>query len=167
MRLVSTRSPGALLASALVLTLACVPASGPLEIGHEIPAFELEELGGGTLESRDLRGDEPVVINFWATWCVPCVREIPALQQMHREGAARIVSIALDREGEAVVRPFAEQHQIDYPVLLGDLELFSRYGGSAIPYTLVLDGDLRLVQSFRGLITHHTLERAVAKARAS
>ena len=150
---------------AALLIVACAPVSGPLEIGREIPTFQLDQLDGGVMKSSELRGDEPVVINFWATWCGPCVREIPALQQMHREGAARIVSIALDREGEAVVRPFAEQYQIDYPVLLGDLQLFTRYGGSAIPYTLVLDGNLRVVKIFRGLVTHHSLERAVAKAR--
>ncbi|MEO1086996.1 MAG: TlpA disulfide reductase family protein [Acidobacteriota bacterium] len=162
--------PASVLGAALVvfaLTTSCAPPGGPLEKGAEIAPFQLEQLRGGELESRDLRGDEPVVVNFWATWCGPCIREIPALSQIHRQRAARVISINLDREGPSIVQPFVDQHNIDYPVLLGDLEVFTRYGGSAIPYTLVLDGDLRLVQSFRGLISHHTLERAIAKARAS
>ncbi|MEM8993342.1 MAG: TlpA disulfide reductase family protein, partial [Acidobacteriota bacterium] len=165
-----TRRPAAAAGVALVVLAAvasCTPPAGPLENGVEIAPFQLEQLRGGELGSQDLRGGEPVVINFWATWCVPCVREIPALSQIHRQRAARVVSINLDREGPPVVQPFVDEHHIDYPVLLGDLDVIARYGGSAIPYTLVLDGDLKLVQSFRGLVSHHSLERAIAKARAS
>lgn len=134
-------------------------------VGQPIPPFDLELLEGGRLSSEELRGQGPVVVNFWATWCGPCVREIPSLQKLHRQQGARVVSINLDREGAQVVRPFVAEHGIDYPVMLGDTGLFERYGGSAIPYTLVLDEEMRLSKKFRGLISFRTLERQIAKAR--
>ncbi|MEM1179929.1 MAG: TlpA disulfide reductase family protein [Acidobacteriota bacterium] len=164
------RPPGvALLTLGLALSLlaGCAPPAGPLEVGAEITPFTLDQLAGGEFSSRDLRGDGPVVINFWATWCGPCIHEIPALREVNRHGAARVVSINLDRGGPAVIQPFVDEHDIDYPVLLGDLDVFTTYGGSTIPYTLILDDEMRLVQSFRALVSQHTLERAIAKARAA
>ena len=148
--------------------IGCMPPadSGPLEVGEEIPPFELPALGGGSLASQGLRGAQPVVVNFWATWCRPCVKEIPVLKAVHRSGAARVVSIALERQGSDRLAPFVAEQGIEYPVLEGDVAFSRRYGVVAIPYTLVLDGELRLVKVFKGLVSERTLERAIAEARA-
>lgn len=142
-------------------------SAGEVETGQLVPGFDLPRLEGGRVTTADLDGGEgPVVLVFWATWCGPCVREIPTLLDLHRQGAARVVSIALD-EPAKIVRPFVEEHGIDYPVLLGDMTTFRRFGGRAIPYTLVLDENL-VVQSVRtGLVRPAAFERDLAKARAS
>lgn len=149
---------------AVLLPLACMPLeTGPVAKGKEIPPFKLPLLEGGSIDSASLRGDEPVILNFWATWCGPCVKEIPELKELHRGDGARVVTIALDDGGKSIVQPFVARHAIDYPVLLGDTGLFQRFGGTGIPYTLVLDGDLVVQRIYRGLVTQRTLERDLVR----
>ncbi len=151
-----------------LLAAAVLGCPGPrypdVRVGLEIPEFTLPSLDGGEVSSHGLRGT-PVVLNFWATWCGPCRQEIPVLRAVERGAGARVVSIALDDEGESLVRPFAARHGIDYEVLLGDMALLRRFNGYAIPYTLVLDSSLRIVRMHRGLISLRTLERDLRRAR--
>ncbi len=150
---------------ALVMS-SCFPAPrhSDVKVGLPIPEFELTSLDGETVSSHSYAGT-PVVLNFWATWCGPCVREIPTLKAIERDSAARVVSIAIDQGGAGEVRPFAERHGIDYAVLLGDSALFKRFNGWAIPYTLVLDSSLRIVRMHRGLVSLRTLERDLRRAQ--
>lgn len=135
-----------------------IDAPAALEIGQPAPEFELPALDGGTVSSRSYLG-QPLIVNFWATWCGPCLHEIPVLQEIERTAGVAVVAIALDEDGEAVVRPFVEKHRMEYTVLLGDPETFARYGGWAIPYTLLLDAAHNVVAIHRGLVSERTLER--------
>ena len=105
-----------------------------------------------------------MVLNFWATWCRPCVKEIPTLNAIAGRSSARVVTIAIDDGGASVVEPFVERHGIDYTVLLGDREVFQRFNGWAIPYTLVLDSSLRIVSFRRGYVSLRSLERDLRRA---
>ena len=148
----------------LLLALAsCTPRHPDVQVGQRVPDFRLATLGGGEAAIEDFAG-KPVVLNFWATWCGPCVKEIPALQSLDRSSAVQVVTIALDDEGASVVRPFVERHGIEYPVLLGDIPLLKRFNGNAIPYTLVLDASLQVVRIHRGLVSLRTLERDLQRA---
>lgn len=154
----------------LALSLLCVAGCGgvaprhdDIKVGLPIPEFRLTSLDGSVVESADLKG-QPVVLNFWATWCGPCVREIPTLQELHRTDSVRVISIALDDGGAAIVRPFVERHGIDYPVLLGNQQIFQRFNGYAIPYTFVLDSSSRIVKVHRGLVSSRRLERDLRQA---
>lgn len=135
---------------------------GEVAVGAELPSFELPLLSGKELSSEDLRGKKPVVINFWATWCGPCRLEMPALQELHRSGGARVVSIAVDDDGAAVVAPFVQKEGIPYEVLIGDSGTLQRYGAFSIPFTLVLDGDLKVRSIHRSLVSQRQLERDLA-----
>lgn len=142
----------------LLIATSCAQKDVPVEIGLPSPHFELDSLDGGKVDLRSLKG-RPVVVNFWATWCQPCRREFPVLREMAAEDRAAVVAIALDEEGEAVVRPFVEDNDLDYTILLGDQEVFQRFKGFAIPYTLVLDAELKIVGMYRGPATREDLER--------
>lgn len=156
---------GALLLACGGLLLGACGAEAPVEVGRPAPDFELPALDGGTVGSGELAGG-PAVVTFWATWCQPCFREIPVLQELHDSGRAEVVAIALDEQGADVVRPFVEERGIRYPVALGDQETFTRFDGFAIPYTLVLDGDRRIVAIHRGPADTETLLRDVDRAAA-
>ena len=145
---------------------ACGGADPEIQVGGEIPSFTLPALEGGEVTSQSLEG-KPVILNFWATWCGPCVKEIPTLQKIARGSDAQVVSIALDDEGESVVRPFVEKHGIEYTVLMGDMRLFERFDGYAIPYTLVLDASSKVVNVYRGLVSLRRLEKDLQKAKAA
>ena len=138
--------------------------SGSVEIGQRAPGFSLKAIDGSTVASRSLQG-KIVVLNFWATWCGPCVKELPDLQQVAASSGAKVVGIALDEDGVKSVKPFVEQHGLhqaaNYTFLLGDQQLFERFNGLNIPYTLLLDQEQRVVKVYRGPTTREILEQDV------
>lgn len=119
---------------------------------HSIP---LTDLDGVETRLEDWRG-EILVVNFWAPWCAPCRREIPALIEARRTYAARgvrILGIAFDNLEQ--VRRFAADYGIDYPLFLAGNRsamynaAFDNPSG-ALPYTALLDRDLRIVYQHNG-----------------
>jgi thiol-disulfide isomerase/thioredoxin len=136
--------------------------SGDVSIGSRAPRFSLKSLDGSTVTSRSLEGSV-VVLNFWATWCASCNAELPDLKEVAAGSGAKVIGIALDEDGLMVVKPFVERHGIseikNFTVLLGDQDLFQRFKGLGIPYTLLLDRSQRVVKIYRGPITREGLER--------
>jgi len=132
-------------------------------------ATSLPDLQGQRRQVGDWRG-KVLVVNFWATWCAPCLEEVPEFVRMQsRLGSegVQFVGIAVDREDK--VREFARAHGMNYPVLVGHagaIEL-SRLAGNArggLPYTLVLDRKARVVRTFEGSLTEGALAPVVASA---
>lgn len=146
----------------VVVTTACAgSAPSSLAIGEPAPWFEAMSIDGSTLRSDELAG-APRVLVFWATWCQPCLAEIPALEAIEARHPGRIISVALDEGGRNDLVRFLESRPLPYAVLLGDTALFARYDGLAIPHTVVLDKDLRVVAIHRGTVDEQTLERELA-----
>ena len=139
-------------------------ASGGVTVGSRAPDFSLKSLDGVMVKSRSYEGNI-VILNFWATWCQPCRKEIPILKQLTERSEAKVVGIALDQEGLKAVKPFVEQNGINYTVLLGDEDVFRRFNGFAIPYTLVLDPKGEIVKIYRGPTTKESLEQDLEKIR--
>ncbi len=123
-----------------------------LAVGDPLPKFSLKTLDGSVVDSSSLAG-KVAVVNFWATWCQPCLKEIPELKQLSTEDQLEVVGIALDEEGAVAVEPFVEQHGMGYKILLGNQEIFTKMGGFSIPYTLVVDASTRIVSVYRGAAT--------------
>ncbi len=148
----------------VLLALAGCSADVPqrLTVGSQLPEFELDSLAGGEVASSSLAG-RTVVVNFWATWCQPCLKEIPELKRLAAGGRVEVVGIALDEEGELAVRPFVESHGMDYQILFGNQEVFQRMGGFSIPYTLVVDGSQRVVNIYRGPAKRTDIEEDLKK----
>jgi thiol-disulfide isomerase/thioredoxin len=126
-------------------------------VGSNAPDFALVSLDGTTVKGQALKGNV-VVLNFWATWCQPCMTEIPELKEFAATSRAKVIGIALDQDGRQAIEPFVEQHKINYTVLLGDEDIFQRFNGLGIPYTLVLDQSQRIVKIYRGPTTRESLE---------
>ena len=78
-------------------------------VGNSIPDFSVTSLEGKTINKDSLKG-EVVVLNFWASWCTPCMAEIPELMELAANSKAKVVGIALDETGFETVKPFAEAH---------------------------------------------------------
>ena len=132
------------------------PAPGSA-VGDGAPAFKLVTLSGDALDSADYSG-KVVLLNFWATWCAPCVREIPDLirlgNDMAEQGVA-VLGISVDTTGPAQVGTFVQRHGMNYPVAIADHATRAMYGGiPSIPTTFIIDAD--------GVITHKIVGSAPA-----
>jgi peroxiredoxin len=105
-------------------------------------AFSVAAPDGTSLALGDFRG-KVVLLNFWATWCEPCLDEMPALERLARTYRARglvVLALSVDREGASVVRPYLERNRLTFPVGLDPQQAVARlYRVWALPSTLVLD----------------------------
>jgi thiol-disulfide isomerase/thioredoxin len=124
------------------------------------PVFTAVDLDGHTLSPVSLRG-KVVLINFWATWCPPCRAEIPdlvALQEKYRDHV-QIIGISQDEVPREVVKRFAADHKMNYPVVMSTPEIEKLFPGiGALPTSYVVDRDGRVVQKHVGMLTARTTE---------
>jgi thiol-disulfide isomerase/thioredoxin len=124
--------------------------------GERLPAMTLHSLDGNRVAIPDAYAGRPLLINLWASWCGPCVREMPALQQFHAEQGAngmQVVGIALD--DAAAVRDFIQRAGVRYPILVdapGPRDAGVRLGDpkGVLPYSILVSADGRLLKQHIG-----------------
>lgn len=151
-------------AAALALALGGCLAEPAHEAGPA-PPFTLPDLDGRPVALADFAG-RVVVVDFWATWCVPCKQQIPVLNQFHRERPeVAVLGVAVDAGGREVVAPFVAEQHVEYPVLLGSESLARDYGVPGFPALVVVDAAGRLDSLHLGVITPEELDKAVAEAQ--
>ncbi len=160
--------PTAKVAFAAVLCLLAVSASAtPLPPGALAPGFSRLDLNGRTLSLSALRG-KLVLVDFWATWCAPCIVELPhlmALQARYR-GKLQIIGISMDDDA-ASPKQVAAQHRLNYPVVMGDAALGHLYGGVlGLPQIYLIGQDGKVLRSWRGKFNPAELDTAIQAAGA-
>jgi peroxiredoxin len=128
------------------------------------PDFELKDINGVTHKLSDYKG-KVVVLNFWATWCPPCKKEIPdfiELQKQYEAQGVQFIGIAMDDEGLDKVKPWVTSHSIQYPILIPDLpdkKVATSFGEmSSIPVTYFIDRKGMIRQTFIGMRTRPIFE---------
>jgi cytochrome c biogenesis protein CcmG, thiol:disulfide interchange protein DsbE len=124
----------------------------PKEPGDAAPDFTRTDFGGASIHLAEYRG-KVVLLNFWASWCGPCLEEMPRFSAWQRAYAAaglKIIGVSMDDAAEPAVRLLA-RHPVDYPVVLGDATLGETYGGVlGLPLTFLIDRDGHIVARYRG-----------------
>jgi cytochrome c biogenesis protein CcmG/thiol:disulfide interchange protein DsbE len=113
------------------------------------PDFRLRDLDNQWKEYSDLKGEELTIIDFWATWCQPCVRSIPLLSEIAQEfetQGVNFIGVSIDGpRNQSKIKPFMQSMGVNYPVIRDmDTELMSDLGVTAVPTLLIYDsnGDL-------------------------
>lgn len=140
------------------------PTEAPAEPGLA-PDFTLTALDGEPFTLSEHRG-EVVVLNFWATWCLPCLAEMPELEALQQELGAegvRVVGISQDTGGADEIRPFGERLGVTYPLLPDPaFQVAARYGGiSMLPTTLFIGRDGAIARKEVGALTGEELRAIV------
>ena len=119
------------------------------------PDFTLKDANGSSVKLSDYRG-KVVLLNFWATWCVPCKIEIPwfmEFEQQYKNKGFAVLGVAMDDDGWAAVKPYMAAKKMNYRVVMGSDSVATEYGGiDALPTTFVINQDGRIVASHIGLI---------------
>ena len=130
------------------------PGGDPLTgINQPAPDFSFPNLDGNKVSLTDYRG-KLVLLNIWATWCAPCVAEMPSMQKLYQElkdEGFLILAVSLDESGVEAVKPFVEKHKLAFPVLLDTKgEIKSLYQITGIPESFIIDQSGTIVEKIVG-----------------
>ena len=123
----------------------------------QLPAVTLKTLDGGTVQSETLSNDgKPFIIDFFATWCKPCNRELSAIAEVYedwqQETGVKIFAVSIDQaQNIHKVKPLVDQNEWEYDVLLDpNSDLLKALGGQMIPFVVVVDGKGNIVAKHSG-----------------
>lgn len=127
------------------------------------PEFTATTLSGDTIQLSGYRG-QVVMLNFWATWCPPCIEEMPLLDGAHAPDGDGLMVIGVALDDGAAVQQFLAKNPVSYPILLAgdtaEADLSTRFGNSksVLPYSVLIGRDGRVLAQKFGLIRPHDLE---------
>jgi peroxiredoxin len=161
------------LAAGLIALGGCssAPVEEPLELNvkplaqrQAAPKFELKDANGAIVTPEEYKG-KVVLLNFWATWCVPCKAEIPWFQEFEKKFKDRgfaVVGVSLDEEGWGVVKPYVAERKITYRMVIGSEEVSTRYGGvNSLPTTFIIDKEGKIAAIHTGLVSKATYQKEI------
>lgn len=145
-------------------------APAPLSSGAALPDHALAALGGERTALAKWRG-KPVLLNFFATWCGPCIEEMPMLDRTATEFAARGLSVVgIAEDDPDAVRAFVEKTGVRYPILLDDSfgELSASLGNSrhVLPFSVLVDRDGKILDTHAGSFDRDSLAGFIGQALA-
>ncbi len=119
-----------------------------LKVGTVLPDLELVDLEGKKRKLSSL-GGKVWVLNFWATWCGPCIEEIPSLNRLHtrfQDQGLRVVGVNMDESPEVALPEFRKKVAIQFPIFTDvDGKLADRMEVSGLPFTIVIDKNLKIL----------------------
>jgi len=141
-----------------------LPSIDLRETGRPAPVLAAETIDGEPFRLRAHRGTV-VVVNVWATWCLPCRVEMPGfvdLQEEFRDRGVRFVGISVDREGTGVVQSFVEDEGVNFPQIVAPRLAARHFPGEVVPRTYLIDKRGRIRYAHSGVILKWALDDALA-----
>ena len=139
-------------AALAALSLLLCGAATAMNVGDAAPDFSRPDLAGRPLQLADYRG-KLVLLNFWASWCAPCLEEMPRFSHWQRQYGARglqVIGVSMDDDA-AAVRQHLARHPVAYPAIIGDAKLGAAFGGvMGLPLTYLIDRQGRIAARYQG-----------------
>lgn len=130
------------------------------------PSFVLKDSSGKPVRLNNYRG-KVVLLDFWATWCTGCKKEIPWFAEFQRKYAKEgltVVGVSMDEEGWKAIKPFLAEHSIPYRILLGDESIAQNYGIQGMPDTFLIDRQGRLAAAYTaGIVDRDDIETNIKR----
>lgn len=155
----------AMLAGSLPVRAQAAPKKAAQPPMRSAADFTRKSLDGKTIRLSDYRG-KVVLLNFWATWCGPCIEEIPrfsAWQTKYGSQGLQVIGISMD-DDVATVQKFNRKHQLTYPVVMGDEHLGELYGGVlGLPITYLIGPGGKIIARYMGETDLNQMETRIGK----
>ena len=130
-----------------------------------MPSFALESVRDGKIVESNVFDGKVLLLTFFATWCPPCVEEIPTLVELQNELADAgfsVVGLSVDQQGPSVVASFVERRAINYPVLMAEAKTTVDFGGVyGIPVAFLVNKSGNVVKKYTGYVQHEILEKDI------
>jgi len=151
---------------ALVALSFALPATAPTNLlsataRKNAPGFSLEDSTGALIKLSSFRG-RVVLLDFWATWCTGCKQEIPwymEFQDKYKNSGLSAVGVSLDDDGWKSVKPFLEEHKVNYPIVIGNWDTMGKsFGFNSMPATLLIDRDGKIAELHVGMVDKEAFE---------
>lgn len=143
-----------ILGGAVFLALRQRASQAVLQVGESAPDFTLPTLASGSMALRDYR-QRVVVLNFWATWCPPCIEEAPSLEKFAgqmRDAGVAVIGVSVDQDS-AALKKFVADARLSFPIARDtDKAVASRYGTFKFPETYIIDRDGKVAEKIIGAI---------------
>jgi len=141
----------------------CAAAISQKKVGEPAPDFSRRDLAGKPLHLANFHG-KLILLNFWASWCGPCLEEMPRFSQWQRTYGARglqVIGISMD-DDPAAVAAVLKRRPVAYPIAVGDAQLGELYGGVlGLPLTYLIGTDGRILARYQGEYALGDLESAI------
>lgn len=141
----------------ILLALVALSFQAIAQTGRTVPSVSVKKLDGTTLDTKDLNNDgKPMIINFWATWCAPCVKELNTIADEYptwvKETGVKLVAVSIDdARNTAKVKPFVDAKGWEYEIILDPNSDFKRaLGVNNPPMTFLVDGKGNIVWTHTG-----------------
>jgi len=152
-----------IIASVIAPVCFAVPPVAPSLLNKTAPEIARADLNGARIALKSLRG-KVVLLNFWATWCAPCLIEMPAFSAWQQQYGARgfqVIGISMDDDA-VPVRKLLAKLTTSYPIAMGDAKLGKRYGGvMGLPLSFLIDRNGVVRARFQGETDLKTIEKKV------
>ncbi len=136
-------------------------------VGNQAPDFVLTDMQGKKHRLSDYKG-QGVFLNFWGTWCPPCKKEMPYINnqyQQFKEKGVQVLSVDI-QESELAVNQFADRYKLDFPIMIDkDKEVMTAYGVDQLPATFLIDKSGKVVKYYTGELSENMVREFMEKIK--
>lgn len=148
--------------SLFTASLSAAPYPAPGASDKAAPSFEAKDAAGRTWTLADTKS-KPVLVDFWATWCKPCLESLPDLNAFYKAHQAKmgLLGLNLDAKGWATAKPIVTKYALSYPVAVIDPKLSKSFGAKGFPYLVVIYQG-KIVKTLNGAHRLKDLEKELA-----